>query len=178
MTSKAALYEQTTLYGGDCKVRYLKEWGVKSRCTSPDMWKSVEPHAKRLEGFLQVYPQAVVISTAIGSPASIASIQDQVEQLLAVRSIDALAAVNDLTLFDLLMRCPMDLPAVGYDASPFSSLLGKRVARGTFNAAGSTKRLQRSCFPCWQESKKQVPPSCRGWLGMFSECEQQQQLLP
>jgi len=116
------------LYGGELQGRYLKEMGCEKPLYITGYVESVEPHAKRLEGFLRVYPQAKVISTAIGSPASITSIQDQVEQLLAVRSIDALAAVNDLTLFDLLMRCPMDLPAVGYDASPFSSLLGKRVA--------------------------------------------------
>ncbi|HAP56631.1 MAG TPA: LacI family transcriptional regulator [Sphaerochaeta sp.] len=126
--AQGCIVRTDNLHGGILQGRYLKEMGCEKPLYITGYVQSVEPHAKRLEGFLRVYPQAVVISTTIGSPTCVSSILNQVEALLAREEIDGVAAVNDLTLFDLLMRKSMDLPAIGYDASPFSSLLGKRVA--------------------------------------------------
>ncbi len=115
-------------YGGMLQGRYLKQHG----CTKPlyitGYVQSVQPHAKRLEGFLQIFPHAEVLSTTIGLPTSIPSILDEVNALLRTGRIDSLAAVNDLTLYDLLLRTSLDVPLVGYDASPFSTLLASRAA--------------------------------------------------
>ena len=115
-------------YGGVLQGQYLQDKGCVRPLYITGFIESVIPHAERLDGFLSVYPDAKVLKTNIGSTASIASILAQIELMLSVDCIDGIAAVNDLTLFDLLMRLRLDIPAVGYDASPFSALLGAKVA--------------------------------------------------
>lgn len=127
-TAQGCCVRTDNRYGGTLQGEYLHTMG----CTKPlyitGYLASVLPHAKRLQGFLSIYPDAKVITTSVGSAASIASIQDRIEQLLQNGSIDGIAAVNDLTLYDLLMHMHVGLPTVGYDASPFSALLGDRMA--------------------------------------------------
>ena len=115
-------------YGGVLQGNYLRDKGCVRPLYITGFIESVMPHAERLEGFLSVYPEARVLHTSIGAATSITSILPQIEQILSSDHIDGIAAVNDLTLFDVLMRLPLDMPAVGYDASPFSALLGAKAA--------------------------------------------------
>lgn len=163
------------LHGGMLQGRYLQQKG----CTKPlyitGYGESVQPHAKRLEGFLSVFPDAVVINTTIGSPTCISSILDQVEALLAREDIDGVAAVNDLTLFDLLMQSTLAVPAVGYDASPFSTLLGSKVASVDIQ---SFQLYEEATHKLLSMLSGRIEPGTTVLPCLVIEGEQQEQFLP
>lgn len=115
-------------FGGRLQGEYLKECCCKRPLYVSGYLSSVKPHQQRLDGFLEIFPNAVVLTTSIDSPKGIDEILDQVNSLVQSRQVDGLAAVNDLTLFNLLMKCPISLSMVGYDASPFTSLMGGNSA--------------------------------------------------
>ena len=126
--SHASLVVTDNTYGGVLQGTFLKDQG----CTHPiyvtGYTDSVVPHQQRLKGFLSVFPQALVLNTEIGSTEAIESIVPEIQTLLSQHKVDGFAAVNDLTLFELLLRMPCILPAVGYDASPFYRLFSGPVA--------------------------------------------------
>ncbi len=114
--------------GGVLQAGFLRRQG----CTKPlyitGYLGSVPPHKERLDGFLSQFPQTKILETPIGSPDAILSILDSVEKYVQAGVIDSIAAVNDLTLFDLLIKSRIRLPSVGYDASPFYRLFGGPLA--------------------------------------------------
>lgn len=114
--------------GGTLQGDYLKS----HNCTNPlyitGYLDTVQPHRQRLEGFLSVFPNAQVVETTIGSPDAIARIYEEVVTYIQQGSVDSFAAVNDLTLFELLLTSKSSLPSVGYDASPFYRLFSGPVA--------------------------------------------------
>ena len=85
-------------------------------------------HKHRLEGFLSVFPKAEILNSEIGSEYAIDGILPFVKEKVDRKEIDSIAAVNDLTLFELLLKMPCTLPSVGYDASPFYRLFSAPVA--------------------------------------------------
>ncbi|MFA6682594.1 MAG: LacI family DNA-binding transcriptional regulator [Sphaerochaeta sp.] len=106
-------------YGGVLQAQFLKKQG----CTKPfyitGFLDSVVPHKERLEGFLSVFPATKILETKVGSPDVIVTLLDTIKKELQSGTIDSVAAVNDLTLFELLIKSRITLPSVGYDASPF-----------------------------------------------------------
>lgn len=115
-------------YGGVLQAEFLKGLG----CTKPlyitGFLDSVKPHRQRLQGFLSLYPHAQVIETKIGDPDAILTIIDRVAKEEKNQRIDSYAAVNDLTLFELLIKRASKFPSVGYDASPFYRLFNGPLA--------------------------------------------------
>ena len=109
-------------YGGVLQAKYLKD----QFCTKPlyvtGYLDSVDPHKQRLQGFLSLFPDAKVLETNIGQPDAIQSILKRVKNMQSNKDIDCLAAVNDLTLFELLVTSRSNLPSIGYDGSPFYRL--------------------------------------------------------
>lgn len=124
----ASLVVTDNTYGGVLQGTFLKDLG----CTHPvyvtGYTESVVPHRQRLDGFLSVFPQAVVLETTIGSNDAIEKIIAEIQIMIAEGKVDGFAAVNDLTLFELLLRLSCPLPGVGYDASPFYRLFSGPVA--------------------------------------------------
>ncbi len=114
--------------GGVLQAEYLKRQG----CTKPlyitGFLDSVTPHKERLDGFLSLFPQTKILETSIGSLDAILSILERVKKEEQLGVIDSIAAVNDLTLFDLLIKARITLPSVGYDASPFYRLFSGPLA--------------------------------------------------
>ncbi|MGE4584119.1 MAG: LacI family DNA-binding transcriptional regulator [Sphaerochaeta sp.] len=108
--------------GGVLQAEYLKQQHCNSPLYLTGYCESVQPHRERTEGFLSLFPDAKVITTNIGRSDAIECILKEVQDLAENRAFDGIAAVNDLTLFSLLMRLGKRYPAVGYDASPFFTL--------------------------------------------------------
>ncbi len=109
-------------YGGALQAEFLKGQGCKKPLYITGYLDSVTPHKERLAGFLSLFPHTQVLETSIGSPNAIENILTHVIREEERGSIDSLAAVNDLTLFELLLKSKRELPSVGYDASPFYRL--------------------------------------------------------
>ncbi|MDD3058280.1 MAG: LacI family DNA-binding transcriptional regulator [Sphaerochaeta sp.] len=112
--------------GGVLQAEYLKSLG----CTHPlyvsGYLESVEPHRQRLAGFRSLYPEAELLTTEIGSAEARRELVGKVKQI--AHQFDSLAAVNDLTLFSILLNEKLGVPSVGYDASPYHSLFLSQVA--------------------------------------------------
>ena len=115
-------------YGGVLQAQFLKQQG----CTKPlyitGYLDSVVPHKQRLQGFLSLFPDTKILETSVGNPDAILSILDRVQKEQERRDIDSIAAVNDLTLFELLIKSENKLPSIGYDASPFYRLFSGLLA--------------------------------------------------
>ncbi len=115
-------------YGGTLQAQYLRDCGVQKPLYITGYLESVVPHAERFAGFRELYPEALVMSTEIGEASAMEGIAQRVQELVDTRTIDGIAAVNDIALFSLLLRIKMDLPKVGYDASPLFSVYPAPVA--------------------------------------------------
>ncbi len=114
--------------GGELQARYLLDQGCSDPLYITGYLDSVVPHAQRLEGFSKHYKNTKIITTEIGNPRILDEIALQTQTLLNAHTIDSIAAVNDLTLFPLLMRIKQSLPAIGYDASPLFHIYPDPVA--------------------------------------------------
>ncbi len=115
-------------YGGVLQAQFLKSQGCIKPLYITGYLDSVAPHNQRLQGLLSLFPKALVIETRIGSSDAILPILDRIKKELQLGSIDSIAAVNDLTLFELLIKSRSTVPSVGYDASPFYRLFSGRLA--------------------------------------------------
>lgn len=114
--------------GGVLQAEYLIGQGCRRPLYITGYLKSVAPHQQRLEGFLSLLPDSIIIETEVGSPDAIISILARVLQEERLGTIDCIAAVNDLTLFELLLKSRTTLPSVGYDASPLYKLFNGPLA--------------------------------------------------
>jgi DNA-binding LacI/PurR family transcriptional regulator len=114
--------------GGVLQALYLKKKGCHKPLYITGYQDSVLPHAQRLEGFVSVYANTQILSTEIDNPRTIDALATNVRKLLDHQGFDSLACVNDLTLFSVLMRLPIKLPMVGYDASPLFYQFPRQVA--------------------------------------------------
>ena len=121
-------------HGGVLQAEYLKG----KLCTKPlyvtGYLESVVPHRQRLQGFLSIFPNAKILETKIGKPDAIPDILDRVTRETNMKTIDSLAAVNDLTLFELLLKSRSIFPSIGYDASPFYRLFSGPLASVDINS--------------------------------------------
>jgi LacI family transcriptional regulator len=115
-------------YGGTLQAQYLRECGVIRPLYITGYLESVVPHADRLAGFKEYYPDALVLSTEIGETCAMESLAQRVQKLVDTKTIDGIAAVNDIALFSLLLRIKTDLPKVGYDASPLFGVYPAPIA--------------------------------------------------
>jgi DNA-binding LacI/PurR family transcriptional regulator len=115
-------------YGGTLQAQYLRECGVIRPLYITGYLESVVPHADRLAGFKEYYPDVLVLSTEIGETCAMESLAQRVQKLVDTKTIDGIAAVNDIALFSLLLRIKTDLPKVGYDASPLFGIYPAPVA--------------------------------------------------
>ncbi|WP_320130220.1 LacI family DNA-binding transcriptional regulator [uncultured Sphaerochaeta sp.] len=105
--------------GGKLQGTYLKNLGCVSPLYITGYLDTVASHEQRIEGFLSVFPHAKVLDAKIGSENAIDVLLPQLEEVFKTHEIDCLAAVNDLTLFEILLKTNCTMPSVGYDASPF-----------------------------------------------------------
>ncbi len=121
-TSASSVVVTDNHHGGVLQAEFLQRQG----CTKPlyitGYLDSVLAHMQRLQGFLSLFPEAQVIETKIGNPDAIRAILGRVTKQAREKTIDSIAAVNDLTLFELLLTGRNSLSCVGYDASPFYNL--------------------------------------------------------
>ena len=115
-------------YGGTLQAQYLRGCGVLRPLYITGYLESVVPHADRLAGFKEYYPDALVLSTEIGETCAMESLAQRVQELVDTKTIDGIAAVNDIALFSLLLRIKTDLPKVGYDASPLFGVYPAPIA--------------------------------------------------
>lgn len=115
-------------YGGVLQAEFLKKQG----CTRPlyitGFLDSVVPHKQRLQGFLSLFPKAQIVETKVGKPDAIRDILADITKRIETGAVDSIAAVNDLTLFELLIKSNSKLPSIGYDASPFYRLFNGPLA--------------------------------------------------
>jgi len=114
--------------GGKLQGAFLKGQPCASPLYITGYTDSVMAHKHRLDGFLSVYPKAEILDIEVGNEHAIDGILSFVKEKIARKEIDSIAAVNDLTLFELLLKMPCALPSVGYDASPFYRLFSGPVA--------------------------------------------------
>jgi len=112
--------------GGVLQASYLKGLGCERPLYVSGYLESVKPHRQRLSGFRSLYPDVDLLTTEIGSRSAISELTEKVTHLAP--HYDSLAAVNDLTLFSILLNENLALPSVGYDASPYHSLFLSQVA--------------------------------------------------
>jgi len=115
-------------YGGVLQAQFLKGKGCSKPLYTTGFLDSVVPHKERLEGFLSLFPDSKILETKVGTPDAIRYILAKVKELQQQGTIDSIAAVNDLTLFELLIKSNSKLPGIGYDASPFYRLFGGPLA--------------------------------------------------
>lgn len=115
-------------HGGVLQAEFLKRRGCMKPLYITGFLESVPPHRERLQGFLSLFPKALVIETVVGRSKAIEDILTRVTQEMQDGSIDSIAAVNDLTLFELLIKSNCKLPSIGYDASPFYRLFSGPLA--------------------------------------------------
>ena len=117
-------------YGGVLQAKYLYSKGCKKPLYITGYLDTVIPHAQRLERFQSIYPNTQVIVTEIDDPNAYEVLSQKIEKKVRSGSIDSIAAVNDLTLFSLVVRLfeTQSLPLVGYDASPLFMQFPHQVA--------------------------------------------------
>jgi len=111
--------------GGILQGLYLKEKGVDCPLYLIHHQDTVRPHQDRLSGFYKVFPAENVAVVHL-TPDSM----NRPSDLWSKKKIDGIAAVNDLTLLNLLMKSSPspDLPMVGYDNLPVLGVLSKPFA--------------------------------------------------
>ncbi len=130
-------------YGGVLQAEFLQQQG----CTKPlyvtGYLASVVPHKQRLEGFLSRFPQTKILEIQIGKPDAVRAILPTVEKELQAGTVDSLASVNDLALFDLLLKGRLTLASVGYDASPFHRLFSGPIASVDIQSGEIYRRATR-----------------------------------
>ena len=115
-------------HGGVLQAQFLKKQGCKNPLYITGFIDSVPP-TKNVWRFSLLVSQCVtVLETAVGGPDAIDLILDKVKIEEVGGNIDGLSAVNDLTLFELLLKSRSTLPSIGYDASPFYRLFNGPVA--------------------------------------------------
>lgn len=110
--------------GGALQAEYLFEQGCGRVCCLTGYLAEVYPHRERLEGFLgrskELGLQAEVIDYAMEDPKGAAAV------LRRGMQFDGIAAVNDLTLMNILQEVSLDgVPMIGYDAVPIRHLLSR-----------------------------------------------------
>ncbi|MBI9094430.1 MAG: LacI family DNA-binding transcriptional regulator [Sphaerochaeta sp.] len=130
-------------YGGVLQAQFLK----RQLCTSPlyitGYLESVVPHQQRLQGFLSLFPDTHILETHIGKPEAILDILGMVATMTQDGVIDSIAAVNDLTLFELLLKSRSALPSIGYDGSPFYRLFSGPLASVDIQSGEIYKRATK-----------------------------------
>jgi LacI family transcriptional regulator len=114
--------------GGILQGKFLEKTGASKPLYVTGYTESVASHRNRLDGFRSVFPDAVVLSAKIGSENAMDPLVPLVREQVERGKIDSLAAVNDLALYELLLKVPCSIPSVGYDASPFYRLFSGPVA--------------------------------------------------
>jgi LacI family transcriptional regulator len=116
------------LLGGKLQGAFLQNQGCVAPLYLTGYTDSVMAHKHRLEGFLSVFPEATVLNIEVGSENALDPVLSLIKKKMDCREFDSIAAVNDLTLFELLLKMPCSLASVGYDASPFYRLFSNPVA--------------------------------------------------
>jgi len=139
--------------GGVLQARYLKSLGCEHPLYVTGYLDTVEPHRQRLAGFRSLYPKAELLTTEIGSSEARQALVENVKH--SVLRYDGLAAVNDLTLFSILLNEKLDVPSVGYDASPYHSLFLSQVASIDLDSGAIYREAGRMLLSLLAGEKKQ-----------------------
>jgi LacI family transcriptional regulator len=124
--------------GGELQAEELDRLGVHRPIYVTSYHRSVQPHAERLEGFLQqwdsTHEERAIVIEAEQSAYELSEKLPEIYQCLK-DGADGIACVNDRLLLRLFSRMTTghilrecELPAVGYDASPLSDIVPYRYS--------------------------------------------------
>jgi LacI family transcriptional regulator len=114
--------------GGIIQGEYLKSLGCKKPLYITGYVDKVLAHKERLEGIKSVFPNLAIVNVPFIDKTRIDYEIKQIKNKFAKKEYDSIAAVNDFTLTQVLLKIDGDFPAVGYDAAPFTSFIPRPVA--------------------------------------------------
>lgn len=121
--------------GGQLQGNWLIEQGCRKPVYITGWRSSVDSHDQRCKGFVESFMavgvEPLVIDIEVGKVGAVASILPKLTELCRTGQVDSIAAVNDLTLYEVLfglrangIDTPSDaFPAAGYDAAPYYRFL-------------------------------------------------------
>lgn len=122
-------------FGGKMQGRWLVEQGCR-RPVYVTGWRDfVDSHAQRYKGFMESIIESganpLVLDIEVGSVGAVPSVLKRIADLCRSGEVDSIAAVNDMTLYEILfglraagIQTPSrELPAAGYDATPYYRFL-------------------------------------------------------
>ncbi len=124
-------------------------WLVEQGCRHPVYvtgWRSlVDSHAERYKGFLESFrtigEEPLVFDIEVGKVGAVSTILPEIVELCRTGQVDSIAAVNDLTLYEILFGLrasgidtpSVAFPAAGYDAAPYYRFLTGPLASVDIN---------------------------------------------
>lgn len=121
--------------GGKLQGNWLVEQGCRRPVYITGWRSSVDSHAERCKGFIESFrmigEEPLIIDLEVGKVGAVTSILTKIAELCRAGQVDSIAAVNDLTLYEVLFglrACGVDtpsgsFPAAGYDAAPYYRFL-------------------------------------------------------
>ena len=114
--------------GGIMQGEYLKSLGCKKPLYITGYVDKVMAHKERLEGIKSIFPNLAIVNVPFIDKNKIDYEIMQIKDKFAKKEYDSLAAINDFTLTQVLLKIDGDFPAIGYDAAPFTSFIPRPVA--------------------------------------------------
>jgi DNA-binding LacI/PurR family transcriptional regulator len=105
----------------------------------------VDSHAERYKGFLESFrtigEEPLVFDIEVGKVGAVSTILPEIVELCRTGQVDSIAAVNDLTLYEILFGLrasgidtpSVAFPAAGYDAAPYYRFLTGPLASVDIN---------------------------------------------
>lgn len=114
--------------GGIMQGEYLKRLGCKKPLYITGYVDKVMAHKERLEGIKSVFPNLSIVYVPFIDKNRMEYEINQIKTKFTKKEYDSIAAVNDFTLTQVLLKIDGNFPAIGYDAAPFTSFIPRPVA--------------------------------------------------
>lgn len=114
--------------GGAMQGEYLKSLGCNKPLYITGYVDKVLAHKERLEGIKSIFPSLDVVEVPFINKKIFDEEIIKIKEKFKKKEYDCIAAVNDFTLTQVLLKIDGDFPAIGYDAAPFTSFIPRPVA--------------------------------------------------
>lgn len=122
--------------GGCIQGEYLKKLGCKKPLYITGYLDKVLAHKERLDGIKSIFSDLDVIEVPFINKSVFEKEIAKIKGSFECTEFDSIAAVNDFTLTQVLLKVDTDCPAIGYDAAPFTTFLPRTVASIDLNIEG------------------------------------------
>lgn len=119
--------------GGILQGEYLKKLGCKNPLYITGYVDKVMAHKERLEGIKSIFPNLSIVNVPFIDKNLIDHEIKTIKEKFDKNEYDSIAAVNDFTLTQVLLKIDGNFPAIGYDAAPFTSFIPRPVASINLN---------------------------------------------